>query len=80
MSTPLKKSVEIMAGGTGDCWTGHTAQSWADELTHYSGDCATQVSNMLDAVYSLMQLVPQKVTPQQASMQQASMIAKMMIM
>ncbi len=66
MSTPMKWSVETMAGGSGDCWTGPAAQGWASELSGYSSDCATQVSNMLSEISSMMKSIPQQVTEQEA--------------
>lgn len=75
MSGPLSKAAGIMAGGTGGCWEGPAATSWAAELTYHSGGCATQVTRMLDAVQAELRTVPAQV-----STQEAQNIAKLLAM
>ena len=67
LSTPLKPAVQMMAGGTGDCWTGPQAESWASELSSRSDNCGRQVNNMLDAVSAAMASTPKEVTQAQAA-------------
>ena len=66
LSSPLKSAAQTMAGGTGDCWTGPQAQTWAGQLSGHSEDCARQVRNMLNDISAAMASIPQKVTAQEA--------------
>jgi hypothetical protein len=62
----LQKANTLMAGGTGEVWTGPAAEAWGRELQWHSGDLSTQAQGFLDEVRSQLAGQPQEVTPEQA--------------
>src|ERR1700761_8468564 len=64
LSNALKPASTQMSAG--DTWVGPTATTWGSQLSGYSTDCATQVSNMLSDVSSALAAEPAQVTVAEA--------------